>query len=101
MHATLDDGAKPGRAADAAKYGERRAGGNAAGASDDDHRDRRIDVVRDQEGQGGGAEREVDEITGQSVSEMLDRSTGFLSPLDRLDDLAVARVTTNPLGGNL
>src|SRR6266436_7083131 len=101
MRAALDDRAKPGRAADAAENGERRAGGDATGAGDDDDRDRRVDIARDQECQDGCTERKINKIAGQAVSETLDRGAGFLGPLDRLDDLAVTRVTADPLGGNL
>lgn len=99
MDAPLDDGPKPGRAADAAENGERCAGGDAAGAGHDNHRDRRVDVACDQESEHGGSEREVDEVSGHAVSETLDWSSGLFSPLDCFDDLAVARVATDPLGG--
>ena len=101
MHAALNDGTKPRRAADAAKNGEGCASGDAAGTGHDDDRDGRIYIAGDEEGQHGGPEREIDEIAGHPVGQALHRGAGFLGPFYRLDDLAVAAIATDPLGCDL
>jgi len=88
------------RAADRPEDRKRRAGRDAAGAGDDDDRDRRAHIVRQQIGERGGAQRKVDEIAGETVREALHRSTRALGLLHRLDDLAVTRIASDALGAD-
>ena len=46
-------------------------------------------------------QREVDQIAREAVGQALHRSARTLGLLDRLDDLAVARIAPDPLGANL
>ena len=57
--------------------------------------------LRDQECQHGTAEGEVDQVAGQPVGGLLDRRTGLLGPLDRLDDLPEGGVPPDTLGADL
>ena len=56
MHPALDDRAEARRTANPAEDRKRGAGGDPTGASDNDYRDRRIAVPRDQKGEHRGDE---------------------------------------------
>ena len=79
---------------------ERRAGRDSAGAGHDDDRDGRANVVGHQVGEHRRAEREIDQIARQAVRQALHRGARALGLLDRLDDLAVARIAADPLGAD-
>ena len=49
----------------------------------------------------GAADGEVDQVPGQPVGGLLDRRTGLLGPLHRLDDLAEGGVPPDALGADL
>ncbi len=53
----------------------------------DDDRDRGANVLRDEDGQHGTADGEVDQVTGEPVGD-LNRGLGLLGLLHGLDDLA-------------
>ena len=101
VQTTLDDRPKARRAADGAEDGERRAGCDAAGAGDDDHRDRRSQIVSDQIGHRGRPKGKIHEIAGKPIGESLHGSPRPLGTLDGLDDLAVTRVAADPVGAHL
>ena len=54
-----------------------------------------------EEGQRGGAEREVDKVAGHAVGKSLHGARERSARLHGLDDLAVARVATDALGADL
>ena len=95
VDAPLHDRALPGRAADGAQDRERRPGRDPARAGDDDDGDRRARVAREDEGQSGRAEREVDEVAREAVGRLLDRCARLLGALDGLDDLRERRVAAD------
>jgi hypothetical protein len=64
-------------------------------AGDDDNRNCRADVARDQDCHCGRAERKIHQIARQPVRQSLRRSARLLSTLDGLNDLAKARVAPN------
>jgi hypothetical protein len=65
---------------------ERRRGCDPTRSSDDHHRDGRPHVPGDDVRRCRCAQGEVDEVAGEPVGRLLDRSTGLLGVLDRLDD---------------
>ena len=97
MLSALYDGTIARRAPNAPQHRQRRAGRHAAGAGDDDHRDRVADVSGEQVGEDRRGEGEVDEITGELVGEALDRSAGLLGVLDRVDDAPEAGVAPDAI----
>src|ERR1700756_4099065 len=98
MHAAFDDGAETGGPADGSKNRKWRAGRDATGTGDDDNRNRRAHVARDQKGERSGAKREIDQIACQAIGKALHGSAGLFSALNGFDDLAVTGVAANTLG---
>ena len=101
VDAALDDGTETRRTANTAENGKGRSGRDAAGACNNDHRDRRPDVRGNEIGERCRSEREIDEIAGQAVGEPLNRRARPFGALNRLDDLAVARIAADAFGLNL
>ena len=100
MHAAFHDRAQTRATADSAQDGQRRSGGYAARAGDDDHRDRGDDIAGDQVSERRCAEGEVDEISGQPVGQPLYRRARAFGAFDSLDNLAITRVAADPLGAD-
>ena len=101
VEAALDDRPLAGGTANGPQDGQRRARRNAAGPGHDDDRDGGAHVTGDEERQHGTADGEVDQVPGQPVGGLLDRRTGLLGPLHRLDDLAEGGVPPDALGADL
>src|SRR5206468_5942635 len=98
--ATLDDGAKPGCSTDTSKDRQRRPCGDATGAGHDHDRDRRAQVSTHAEGECRGCKREVDKIPGKAIRQTLHWCPRALCTLNRLDDLAIARVPPDSFSSN-
>src|ERR1700677_3133851 len=88
VDATLDDSTLPGRPPDGAQDRQWRARCNAASSGNDNDRDSRTEIVGDEEGQNGRAQGEVNQIAGEAVCRLLNRSAGALRIFNRLNDLA-------------
>ena len=86
--AALHDGPDPRSATDGAQDGEGRAGRNSAGARHDDHGDGRASIPREREREGRTGQGEVDEVSRETVSQLLDGRSRAFCQFDRLDDLA-------------
>ena len=80
------------RPPDGAQYGQRRAGGDAARAGNDDHGDGRAHVVRQRKGDERRCQGDVHQPCGHAVGEFLDGSARLLGFLHRVDDPAENRV---------
>ncbi len=92
---TLDDHAFLRRAADGAQNGQGSAGGDAAGARNDDHGDCRTRVARDPERECRAGQRKIYQVAREPVGDFLDRSARMLRPLNQFDDPSECRVGSN------
>ncbi len=99
--APLDDRTLPSRAPNRPQDRKRCPGGYPACARHDDDGDRRPGIACQDEGQSGRAQREVDEVPGETVGRLLNRCPRLLSALDGLDDLGERRVTADTRRANL
>src|SRR6266571_3968558 len=88
----LRDDAAPRRAADSSQNRQWRPCCNAARTRDDNHRDRRSDIARNDERDYRRAKREIHKTGRKPVRDVLHRRAGFLSLLDDLDDFPKGRV---------
>src|SRR4029077_6739313 len=95
---SFDDRSLPRGAPDTAKDCQRSASGDAARAGDDDYRDRRSDVVRNQKRENCGGYREVNEVTGETIREFLDWCARALSAFHGFHDLAEGGVASDTIG---
>ena len=80
--------AAPGCAADSREDGERRARRNTTRAGDDDHRDGRGDIARDDEREHRRGERKIHQPRREPVGDALHGRARFFGLLDDLNDFA-------------
>src|SRR5438552_2825937 len=85
---TLRDDAATRGTSDSREDGERRTGRYSARASDDDHRDGRSEIARDNKCERRRTEREVDESRREPVGDPLYRRARLFRLLDDFDDFA-------------
>ncbi len=101
VNAPFDDRPKTRRPANRAKNREWRTRRHAAGARDNDDRNGRLHVPRHRERHHGRGPSAEDEVTRESISDLLDRRTILRGMFDGFDDSAEGGVAPNPPHLNL
>ncbi len=84
--AAFDEDAGARGAGNGGHDGGRRGENERAGAGDDEHGDRAVDVVADEEDERGEGQHDGDEIAGETVERALDRGFALLGGFDELGD---------------
>src|SRR5882762_5314998 len=96
VQAALDNRALLCGSSNRSKDCQRRSRSDTASSRHNDHGNRRANVVSDEECQDCGGKSKIDEVSGQTIRNALNRRTGLLGLFHGLDDLAESCVTPKP-----